>query len=341
MRQRKGYAFSFLLVASFFLFVTAPHAVSVRAGSLTVESHVASANPRSASVNPRSALAKPHSASGKTRLQPARSRLESARAGRLKNKVVIPTSDLVKCVTPDIGDDKLGNLKEPFRQLFFPEDAPGTGYTGKVELSMTSVKQILVDGKPVIAFLGTYRTLEESSAIGNEVNVLAFFQIKAGKPVLIDAVDVSQDRFCGFATNPLLRYKAGTDAIVIANTHFNSGENFCILSPVALVDNKLTELCKDVPLLYGVRNGTAQMSQMGTFVTGKPDKSVLLPLTFAIEITCERFDPELSDKIISTEKRSFLVPFQRLKDRYVGVKNAKATKALNAFVDKIGFGDSE
>lgn len=348
MRQRKGYAFSFRLLASFFLFVTAPHAVSaepdllftkphsvsVRPGSLTVESHVASAKPRSA-------LAKPHSASGKIRLQPARSRLESARAGRLKNKVVIATSELVKCVTPDIGDDKLGTLKEPFRQLFFPEDAPGTGYTGKVELSMTSVKQILVDGKPIIAFLGTYRTLEESSAIGNEVNVLAFFQIKAGKPVLIDAVDVSQDRFCGFATNPLLRYKAGTDAIVIANTHFNSGENFCILSPVALIDNKLTELCKDVPLLYGVRNGTAQMSQTGKFVTGKPDKSALLPLSFAIEITCERFDPALSDKIISTEKRSFLIPFQRRMDRYVGVKNAKATKALNAFVDKIGFGDSE
>lgn len=341
MRQRKGYAFTFWLVALFFLFLTAPHAVSARPDLLFTKPHAVSVRPSSLTVQSHVASAKPHSASGKTRLESARLRMESARAGRLKSKVSIPTSELVKCVTPDIGDDKLGNLKKPFRQLFFPEDAPGTGYTGKVELSMTSVKQILVDGKPVIAFLGTYRTLEESSAIGNEVNVLAYFQIKAGKPVLIDAVDVSQDRFCGFATNPLLRYKAGTDAIVIANTHFNSGENFCILSPVALIDNKLTELCKDVPLLYGVRNGTAQMSQMGKFVTGKPDKSALLPLSFAIEITCERFDPELSDKIISTEKRSFLIPFQRLKDRYVGVKNAKATKALNAFVDKIGFGDSE
>ncbi len=323
-----------MLIPFAVLFTSAPQAVSAKPEVLSSKAQAVSVSPRVASV-------KPHVQSVKLRPDSAKSGKVFARSGRVKGRGEIPTSELVKCVTPDIGDDKLGNLNEPFRQLFFPEDAPGTGYTGKVELSMTSVKQILVDGKPVIAFLGTYRTLEESSAIGNEVNVLAYFQIRAGKPVLIDAVDVSQDRFCSIATNPLLRYKAGTDAIVIANTHFNSGENFCILSPVALIDNKLTELCKDVPLLYGVRNGTAQMSQMGKFVTGKPDKSALLPLSFAVDITCERFDPELSDKIISTEKRRFLIPFQRRKDRYVGVKNAKATKALNAFVDKIGFGDSE
>jgi len=263
----------------------------------------------------------------------------SAGARSAKIRGEISTSALVKCLTPEIGDDNLGSLNKPFRQLFFPEDAPGTGYTGRVELTTTKVKQIQVDGKPIVAFLGTYRTLEESSAIGNEVNVLAFFRNVAGKPVLIDAADVTQDRFCSIATNPVLRYQAGTDAIVIANTHSNSSENFCILSPVALIDNKLTELCKEVPLLYGARNGTAQMDQMGKFVTGKPDNAALLPLSFWVSITYEKLDPDNSDKVVSMQKKTFVIPFQRRKDRYVGTLKGKASAAMNAFVAKTGFGE--
>lgn len=254
-----------------------------------------------------------------------------------QRSVTVSTDLLIKCLTPGIGADKQGELKKPFRPLFESEAGVDDGFIGKVELTQSEVKRILVDNKPCIALLATYHALEDNSLIGGEVNVLALFRIKGGKPELIDAADVTQDRFCSLSPRAVLRYKTGTDALVVVNSHFNSAENFCILSPVALIDGKLTELCKDVPILYGCRNGEASMGQDGRFLLGKADGAPLVPMTFSIKTIYEKYNPDNPGKAIFSETKTFNIPFVRRKKDYVTNKKAKAKAALEAYMVKTGF----
>ncbi|MBS2003212.1 MAG: hypothetical protein JST44_16990 [Cyanobacteria bacterium SZAS LIN-5] len=261
-------------------------------------------------------------------------------SARQKHHSAIATEPLVSCITPGITANKVVEITKPFRVLDQSADEPDPGYTGKAEFVDAQARQILVGGKPAIALLATYNATEESSRIGGQVVVLAFFRTVSGKPILMDAVDVATDRFCGFTDNPVLRYKSDNDALVIENSHFNSSENYCALTPVALVKNRLVELVKDVPTLYNAKSAGSSMVEEAKFVLGKQrssSSSALIPLSMSIKVICKTYDQDNGEKVLSSKQKTFLIPFRMHSNTYSVNLKSKQLTALQDFVKKNGF----
>jgi hypothetical protein len=174
--------------------------------------------------------------------------------------------------------------------------------------------------------------------VGNQVVVLAFFRMRAGKPVLIDAVDVSADRFTCFFDQSLLRYKDGSDAVVVDNNHFNSSENFSALTPVALINNRLTELVKDVPILYNCRNANAFMIERGKLIVAAKQAAVgPRQLSMSIKVECKHYDDSDSEKVTATERKTFVIPFRLRGTTYSVNPKGKQLAQLESFVKRSGF----
>lgn len=259
---------------------------------------------------------------------------------RKKQRVAIATEPLVRCITPGVAAGKVVEITKPFRVLEQSSDQPDPGYTGKAEFVDAQAMRILVDGKPVIALLATYNATEDNSRLGGQVVVLAFFRTVVGKPILIDAVDVSTDRFCGFTDQPVLRYKSDSDAVVVENSHFNSSENYCALTPVALAHNRLVELVKDVPTLYNAKSAGSSMVEEAKFVLGKQrsgTSSTLIPLSMSIKVICKTYDQDNGEKVLSSKQKTFLIPFRVHSNTYSVNLKSKQLATLQDFVKKNGF----
>lgn len=263
----------------------------------------------------------------------------AARGGTpAQSKTSIDTAPLLRCITPGINSKNLVEIKKPIRVLQQFGGDPDPGYTGRAEMTAAETKNILIDGKSAVVLLATYNALDEMSRVGNQVVVLAFFRMRAGKPVLIDAVDVGQDRFTCFYDQPVLHYKSGTDAVVIDNNHFNSSENFTALTPVALIKNRLTELVKDVPTLYNCRNSDASMTEeLRLLVSEKQAGSGPRLMSMSIKVTCEHYDKNNSEKVVSTNQKTFVIPLTRRGATYFVTSKSRQLAQLQKFEKRNGF----
>lgn len=250
----------------------------------------------------------------------------------------IATDPLVRCITPGITSKNLVDIKKPFRVLYqAPGEAADPGYTGRAEFVNASAEKIRINGQPAIALVATYNAPEDNSRIGGQVVVLAFFRMHGRKPSLLDAVDVSTDRFCGFSTEPILHYKAGTDAVVIENSHFNSSENFCALTPIAFVNGRLISLCNEVPILYNAKGTRISMVEQGHLVVQPATGSLPRPMSMSIRVICKTFDENDGDKVLSMHQKSFNIPFKIRGKTYSVNPKGKELTALADFVKKNGF----
>jgi hypothetical protein len=97
------------------------------------------------------------------------------------------------------------------------EAPPSTG-----DLSSAAVLDIKAGGKERLAMLFD---LGQASDSAEGFALLALYDL-AGKPKLLDAVNVATDRITFFREPARLSIGAGDDAIVITSTHFNSSQGY-------------------------------------------------------------------------------------------------------------------
>ncbi len=262
----------------------------------------------------------------------------TAFAVETKKSTGIATEPLVRCITPGITSKNIVKIEKPFRVLYqAPGEPADPGYVGDAEFVNASAEKILVNSEPVVALVATYGASQDISRIGGQVVVLAFFRMHGRKPSLIDAVDIATDRFCGFSTEPVLHYKNGTDAVVVENSHFNSSENFFALTPVALVDGHLISLCNEVPILYNAKGARISMVEQGRLVVGLAKGSRPKPMSMSIKVICKTYDENDGDKVLSTHRKSFTIPFKLHGKTYSVNSKGKELVALDEFVKKNGF----
>jgi hypothetical protein len=93
---------------------------------------------------------------------------------------------------------------------------------GAVAIQYLEPLEIHADGKARLVLMADLGRSDEAVA---EFVLLALFDI-AGKPKLLDVVEVGTDRLTGFADKPLLSLGGGSDLIRISSDHFNSNEDF-------------------------------------------------------------------------------------------------------------------
>jgi hypothetical protein len=292
--------------------------------------------------NCRADLHRPDEACGGTKT--------SSRRAQVKHPK-ITGKQLMECLIPGCTSGSSFEIKKPYRSLFF-DNKENSGYTGKVEIGLSKTVWLHDQGQERVALLAEFKALEDIFTVSGSVVVLALFKVNGSKPQLIDAVDVANDRFVDFASPFLLNYKEGSDALIIQNSHSNAGESYLILDAVALVDNKLRELCSAVPNLYSGRTATASIDQDGKYVVsaarggnglanGKQTASngSLKPISFVVTATAKTYDSDDSEKVLSSRRKIFAIPLHPARKIYATNKNDKQLKALAAFIAKAGFAD--
>lgn len=262
--------------------------------------------------------------------------LNSKSAHGAKKSAKFSESQLAKCLTPGIDADGNLNIEDAFRHLFPRDDE----YTGKAHLYTTETTSMLCDGKPVTALLAGYELKEDNSYIAGMLSVLAFFDTTGKKPRLIDAADVSEDRFTSIATPSVIRYKPGCDAVIIENTHSNAGESFVILDAINLHRGKLHVLSDGIPLMYSARGAENGVDQHGRFLV-TPNKAGVKSLSFEVKVTRQKYLPENSDKEVSAQTKTFIVPCVAKGSKFVFDCKCQTAKRYQKFFDASGFCDGD
>jgi hypothetical protein len=250
----------------------------------------------------------------------------------------IANETLLNCITPGINGDAPIKITKPFRKVFFPSNKDDR-YTGEAQPGEVSSVWLRSAGQPRIAVMATYKALEANDELGGEVNVLALFEVRAGKPRLIDAVDVSCDRFVNFASPSLLEYKTGTEALIIDNNHFNSSQNCSLLLPVALINNRLVELCHDVPSIYNARTAGAFIEQKGSYAVGKQTTGGLRQLTFVVKVIFTKSDEDDSSKVTERRCRTFHIMLHPNGQTYSANPQDTSMKEWRHYLKVCGFGE--
>jgi hypothetical protein len=133
--------------------------------------------------------------------------------------------DLMKMVVTDLGPASAG-AGATGQQIVNYRHIEGkdskTEPQDAVAIQSLEPLEIHADGKARLVLMADLGPSDEAVA---EFVLLALFDI-AGKPKLLDVVEVGTDRLTGFADKPLLRLGGGSDLIRISSDHFNSNEDF-------------------------------------------------------------------------------------------------------------------
>ncbi|RWK65031.1 hypothetical protein [Mesorhizobium sp.] len=209
--------------------------------------------------------------------------------------------DLARMVIPDLAADKdgfyRGSMPIEMRHIEGPDSGGSPPETSG--LSNAAALDIKAGGKDRLAMLFD---LGSSSDSAEGFAVLALYDL-AGKPRLLDAVNVAVDRSTYFRDPGKLPIGPGDDAVITLSTHFNSSQGY-VSTPLILVRDDRFEL---IDLIYTFDESLCayrrtQELAFQTFADGQPYAAIKATVTDAIVPNGESCDdpaPEASSRDIS------------------------------------------
>jgi len=147
--------------------------------------------------------------------------------------------DLARTVIPDLIADKDGFYKGglPIEMGHIEGPDGGGSPPPTSSLANAAVLDIKAGGKDRLTMLFD---LGDSPDSAEGYAVLALYDL-AGKPALLDAVNVAVDRSTYFRDPGKLPVGPGDDAVITMSTHFNSSQGY-VITPLILVRNDKFEL---------------------------------------------------------------------------------------------------
>ena len=194
--------------------------------------------------------------------------------------------DLIRMVLPDAVENDEGaavaHKTIDLRDLF-DHDEPGA-YEADIKLE-SFVKLSLRDGvhKDWCYLLNLNSAGDDSPFTWGETHVLALFRLDP-QPRLLDAAEVQADRFAElWSEHSVLEIGPQRDALIIANSHFNSSEGFLQLGVIAPEQDKLA----DIYDYGGVEHSNAcgyNFAMSPTFTTIKQGRATHYPLRLRVKV---------------------------------------------------------
>jgi hypothetical protein len=147
--------------------------------------------------------------------------------------------DLARTVIPDLIADKDGFYKGglPIEMGHIEGPDGGGSPPPTSSLANAAVLDIKAGGKDRLTMLFD---LGDSPDSAEGYAVLALYDL-AGKPALLDAVNVAVDRSTYFRDPGKLPVGPGDDAVITMSTHFNSSQGY-VITPLMLIRNDRFEL---------------------------------------------------------------------------------------------------
>ncbi|TIP29514.1 MAG: hypothetical protein E5X67_06735 [Mesorhizobium sp.] len=209
--------------------------------------------------------------------------------------------DLARMVIPDLAADKdgfyRGSMPIEMRHIQGPDSGGSPPDTSG--LSNAAALAVKAGGKDRLAMLFD---LGSSSDSAEGFAVLALYDL-AGKPRLLDAVNVAVDRSTHFRDPGKLPIGPGDDAIITLSTHFNSSQGY-VSTPLILVRDDRFEL---IDMIYTFDESLCayRRTQELTFHTvadGQPYAAIKATVTDATVPngeSCDDAAPEASSRDIS------------------------------------------
>jgi hypothetical protein len=146
--------------------------------------------------------------------------------------------DLLKQIAPDLaptGNDTFhGTLARPLRHIMGGEPSAMTG--DPVVIDSATALPLRAGGEERLLVMAE---LGELYGGAPGFTMLALFD-DAPTPHLLDAADVSIDRFTIFSSPPLLDLSPGDQAILVGNGHYNSNQTYGSTLMLFVSDGRLT-----------------------------------------------------------------------------------------------------
>jgi hypothetical protein len=220
----------------------------------------------------------------------ARTAAQTSAANRLTTPVApgLKTTDLdlIRLLLPDATDDDDGGADATrtidLRNLLDTEE-PGS-YEGKIKLAGYEKRWLRNGAHRDLCYLLNLKSAGDGSLFTwGELHVLALFRLEP-RPRLLDAGEVQADRFAElWSEHSVLQIGPQKDALVIANSHFNSSEGFLQLALIAPEQDRLA-------VIYdygGVEHSDAcgyNFQLTPTFTTIKQARATHYPLRLRVKL---------------------------------------------------------
>ena len=213
--------------------------------------------------------------------------------------------DLARMVIPDLAADKdgfyKGGLPIKMRHVEGPDSGGSPPETSG--FSNAAVLAIKAGGKDRLTMLFD---LGDSPDSAEGYAVLALYDI-AGKPTLLDAVNVAVDRGTYFREPGKLSVSANDDVLITMSMHFNSNQNY-VITPLIMVRDDKFEL---IDMIYTFDEKLCAYSRkqdvaFETIADGQPYAAIKVTVTDSTvpgEESCDDAPPEAASQDISVTYR--------------------------------------
>jgi hypothetical protein len=174
----------------------------------------------------------------------------SVAATELQGQVVGRTDltyyDLLKLMVTELPPpagtgDPVAVTIAPYRHI--EGKAAKTEPAGPVAVKYFSPLEVRADGARRLLILADLGDSDMSAA---EFALLGLFDVAAGKPKVVDLVEVGTDRLTGFADEPLRPLGPGADLIIVRSEHFDAGMDY-VNTEVVFVRNGRFALAAATP----------------------------------------------------------------------------------------------
>jgi len=236
------------------------------------------------------------------------------------------------------GKDGKFQFNKPLADVFYPTP-DSMGYTGAAEFISASTLSLKCQGKRRLVLLASFKALDDTSIIGGEITVLAIYKTVGGKPKLITAANVQDDRFTFIGKPPLLPYSGDSEALMISNTHSNAGESYESIHPVALQGTKLVSLCEGVGEVYCGRSTDSSIEEKGRYLLGKNTGTGAKSISFESTVTFNKYDPDDHEKMLSSSRKVFKIPLRFKNGKYTADAHDRTMRAYRSFLKSTGLGN--
>jgi len=253
---------------------------------------------------------------------------------RISDRSTTTYLDLLRLIFTDLSaDDGKAGSSVRIRTLY-AEDEP-QAYVGEMQVKAVDGAWVRANGERALLLFINVTSDAQLGFPWGELNVFALYEV-GKQPRLLDAVDVSGDRFTTFLGD--LHLHPNDDAVLVRYQHFNAGETFTAFALLHVGRGKVQSLFDGLPSLYYGRVCRAEIAETGDIDTSQSRHNGYRDIVFDIKQVGTKFHADCDTPgRKSTQNFRLSIGWQRGAYRYLD--GGAELKRLERGRKRLGFGD--
>lgn len=207
--------------------------------------------------------------------------------------------ELLRLIFPDLSEN--GEASQTVKIRSTVETDEIRTFQGAMEVEIVREERLNSEnGKRLMLIIKVSSTGSNDFAWG-ELNLLALFNL-AGKPRLLDVVEISADRENYYWGN--LKISPKITLTVMEASHLNAGEDYHLFNFFYVKKDKFTQTLEEFPMLYSGRGCESQIIETGKLSTIPSAKKNFRDVIFKIKVTSKKFASDC-ERVKSQTNKNF------------------------------------